>query len=33
LAIIGNTSNAYKVSWLVDGKVSAIGVGMEIENG
>jgi hypothetical protein len=31
--IIEKTGDAYKVSWLLDGKVSAIGVGMEIENG
>jgi hypothetical protein len=31
--VIEKTENAYKVSWLTDGKVSAVGVGMEIENG
>jgi hypothetical protein len=31
--IIEKTGDAYKVSWLVDGKVRAIGVGMEVENG
>jgi hypothetical protein len=31
--IIEKTGDAYKVQWLVDGKVSAIGVGMEVENG
>jgi hypothetical protein len=31
--IIERTGDAYKVSWLVDGKVRAIGVGMEVENG
>jgi hypothetical protein len=31
--IIEKTGDAYKVFWLVDGKVSAIGVGMEVENG
>jgi hypothetical protein len=24
--------DAYKVSWLTDGKLSAVGVGMEVEN-
>jgi hypothetical protein len=31
--VIEKTGDVYKVLWLVDGKVSAIGVGMEIENG
>ncbi|NOX69467.1 MAG: hypothetical protein GXP15_09795 [Gammaproteobacteria bacterium] len=31
--IIEKTDNTYKVFWLVDGKVSAIGVGMEVEDG
>ena len=31
--IIEKNDDAYKVLWLVDGKVSAIGVGMEVENG
>jgi hypothetical protein len=31
--IIEKTGDAYKVLWLVDGKISAIGVGMEVENG
>jgi hypothetical protein len=31
--IIEKNDDAYKVFWLVDGKVSAIGVGMEVENG
>jgi hypothetical protein len=31
--IIEKNDETYKVSWLVDGKVSAIGVGMEVENG
>ena len=31
--IIEKNGDAYKVLWLVDGKVSAIGVGMEVENG
>ncbi len=30
---IEKTGDGYKVFWLVDGKVSAIGVGMEVENG
>jgi len=31
--IIEKNDDVYTVSWLVDGKVSAIGVGMEIESG
>jgi hypothetical protein len=31
--IIEKNDDAYKVLWLVDGKVSAIGVGMEVESG
>jgi hypothetical protein len=31
--VIEKTGDVYKVLWLVDGKVSAIGVGMEVENG
>jgi hypothetical protein len=31
--IIEKNDDTYKVSWLVDGKLSAIGVGMEVENG
>jgi hypothetical protein len=31
--IIEKNDDTYKVLWLVDGKVSAIGVGMEVENG
>lgn len=31
--VIEKTGDAYKVLWLVDGKVSAVGVGMEVENG
>ena len=31
--IIEKNADVYKVFWLVDGEVSAIGVGMEVENG
>ena len=31
--IIEKAEDVYKVSWLVDGEVRAIGVGMEVENG
>ena len=31
--IIEKNDDTYKVSWLVDGKLTAIGVGMEVENG
>ena len=31
--VIEKTGDAYKVSWLTKGKVSAVGVGMEVENG
>jgi hypothetical protein len=31
--VIEESDDVYTVSWLVDGKVSAIGVGMEVENG
>lgn len=30
---IEKTGDFYSVSWLVDGKVSAVGVGMEVEDG
>ena len=30
---IEKTGNVYKVSWITKGKVSAVGVGMEVENG
>jgi len=30
---IEKTRDVYKVSWITDGKVSAVGVGMEVENG
>jgi hypothetical protein len=31
--VIEKTGDFYNVSWIIDGKVSAIGVGMEVENG
>lgn len=31
--IIEQVGNTYKVSWLVDNELKAIGVGMEVENG
>ena len=31
--VIEKTGDFYNVSWLTDGKVSARGVGMEVENG
>ena len=31
--LIEKTGDAYKVSWITDGKVSAVGIGMEVENG
>jgi hypothetical protein len=31
--VIERMRDAYKVSWLTDGKLSAVGVGMEVENG
>jgi len=31
--VIEKTEDAYKVSWITNGKVSAVGVGMEVENG
>ena len=31
--VIEKNGDVYKVSWLVDGTVSAVGVGMEVENG
>ncbi|MEO8103091.1 MAG: hypothetical protein ABI790_11210 [Betaproteobacteria bacterium] len=31
--LIEKTGDAYKVSWLTKGKLSAVGVGMEVENG
>ena len=31
--VIEKTEDTYKVLWLVDGEVLAIGVGMEVENG
>jgi len=31
--IIEKTGDTYKVFWMIDGKVSAIGVGMEVDNG
>jgi hypothetical protein len=31
--VIEKTGDFYSVSWLVDGKVSAVGVGMEVEDG
>ena len=31
--VIEDTGDIYKVTWLVDGQVRALGVGMEVENG
>lgn len=31
--VIEKTGDSYKAKWLVDGRVSAIGVGMEVETG
>jgi len=31
--VIQKTGNLYDVSWLVDGKVRAVGVGMEVDKG
>ena len=31
--VIEKTDDTYLVSWIANGKVSAIGVGMEVENG
>ncbi len=31
--IIEKTGDIYKVSWITNGKVSAVGVGMEVERG
>ena len=31
--VIERMRDAYKVSWLTNGKLSAVGVGMEVENG
>ena len=31
--VIAKTGDIYKVSWIANGKVQAIGVGMEVENG
>ncbi len=31
--LIEKTDDVYKVSWLTKGKLSAVGVGMEVENG
>jgi hypothetical protein len=31
--VIVKTGETYKVSWIASGKVQAIGVGMEVENG
>jgi hypothetical protein len=31
--VIEKTGDVYNVSWLTDGKLSAVGVGMEVENG
>jgi hypothetical protein len=31
--VIEKTGEFYKVSWITKGKVSAVGVGMEVENG
>jgi hypothetical protein len=31
--VIAKTGDVYEVSWLTNGKVQAIGVGMEVENG
>ena len=31
--VIEKTGDAYRVAWISNGKVSAVGVGMEVENG
>ena len=31
--VIAKTKDSYKASWITKGKVAAIGVGMEVENG
>jgi len=31
--VIDKTGDVYKVSWIAKGKVQAVGVGMEVENG
>lgn len=31
--IIEKSGDVYNVSWITDGKLSAVGVGMEVENG
>ncbi|WP_394762631.1 hypothetical protein [Phenylobacterium sp.] len=31
--LIEKTGDAYKVSWITEGKASAVGIGMEVENG
>ena len=31
--VIEKTGDAYKVSWITNGKVSAVGVGMELDKG
>ena len=31
--ITERTGDIYKVSWIIEGKVSAVGVGMEVKNG
>ena len=31
--VIEKTGDVYKVSWITNGKVQAVGVGMEVENG
>jgi hypothetical protein len=31
--VIEKSEDVYNVSWITDGKLSAIGVGMEVENG
>ena len=31
--VIEKTEDVYKVSWIIDGKVRSVGVGMEVENG
>jgi hypothetical protein len=31
--VIDKIGDAYKVSWITNGKVQAVGIGMEVENG
>ena len=31
--VIEKTAESYKVSWIVDGNVLALGIGMEVEDG